>query len=108
MPQPNSHKVWFGASKGFGHVWTEAALARGDSVAAAARNIGPLYALKGKYGERLLPLALDVWGRVIAGSVTRGNRAALIQLALRRHPPSGQSSGRRCRNQYGPSISQTI
>jgi hypothetical protein len=69
MPQPNSHKVWFGASKGFGHVWTEAALARGDSVTAAARNIGPLDALKGKYGERLLPLALDVWGRVIAGSV---------------------------------------
>jgi NAD(P)-dependent dehydrogenase (short-subunit alcohol dehydrogenase family) len=40
MPQPISHKVWFitGASKGFGYVWTEAALARGDRVAAAARN----------------------------------------------------------------------
>jgi len=34
MPQPISHKAWFitGASKGFGYVWTEAALARGDRV----------------------------------------------------------------------------
>lgn len=62
MPRPSSHKVWFitGASKGFGHVWTEAALARGDSVAAAARSIGSLEALKAKHGDRLLPLALDV------------------------------------------------
>ncbi len=62
MPQPISHKAWFitGASKGFGYVWTEAALARGDSVAAAARNIGPLDALKVKYDDRLLPLTLDV------------------------------------------------
>src|ERR1700676_2831034 len=62
MPQPISHKVWFvtGASKGFGYVWTEAALARGDRVAAAARNIGSLDALKAKNGDRLLPLALDV------------------------------------------------
>jgi len=37
MPEPISHKAWFitGASKGFGYVWTEAALARGDSVASA-------------------------------------------------------------------------
>jgi NAD(P)-dependent dehydrogenase (short-subunit alcohol dehydrogenase family) len=57
-----SGKVWFitGASKGFGYVWTEAALARGDSVAAAARNIASLDGLKAKYGERLLPIALDV------------------------------------------------
>ena len=61
MPQPNSHKVWFtGASKGFGHVRTEAALARHDSVAAAARNIGSLDALKVNCGDRLLPLALHV------------------------------------------------
>jgi NADP-dependent 3-hydroxy acid dehydrogenase YdfG len=62
MPQPISHKVWFitGASKGFGYVWTEAAVVRGDRVAAAARNIGSLDALKAKYGDRLLPLALDV------------------------------------------------
>jgi NAD(P)-dependent dehydrogenase (short-subunit alcohol dehydrogenase family) len=35
-----SQKVWFitGTSKGFGRVWAEAALARGDQVAATARN----------------------------------------------------------------------
>jgi NADP-dependent 3-hydroxy acid dehydrogenase YdfG len=62
MPQPISHKAWFitGASKGFGYVWTEAALARGDSVAAAARNVGSLDALQVKYGDRLVPLTLDV------------------------------------------------
>src|SRR5438477_292295 len=32
----NGSKVWFitGSSKGFGHIWAEAALARGDRVAA--------------------------------------------------------------------------
>jgi NADP-dependent 3-hydroxy acid dehydrogenase YdfG len=62
MSQPISRKAWFitGASKGFGYVWTEAALARGDSVAAAARNVGSLDALKVKYGDGLVPLTLDV------------------------------------------------
>src|SRR6202140_3271622 len=62
MPQSTSQKIWFitGASKGFGYIWTEAALERGDSVAAAARNIASLDGLKAKYGDRLLPLALDV------------------------------------------------
>ena len=33
-------KVWFitGTSKGFGRIWAEAALERGDRVAATARN----------------------------------------------------------------------
>ena len=37
-------KTWFitGASRGFGRVWTEAALQRGDRVAATARDIGTL------------------------------------------------------------------
>ena len=36
-----SNKVWFitGASRGFGRVWTEAALKRGDKVAATARKL---------------------------------------------------------------------
>jgi NAD(P)-dependent dehydrogenase (short-subunit alcohol dehydrogenase family) len=62
MPQSPSRKVWFitGASKGFGHVWTKAALARGDGVAAASRTVASLDALKAEYGDALLPLALDV------------------------------------------------
>lgn len=61
MPS-SSPRVWFitGASKGFGHVWTEAALARGDSVAAVSRTIAALAPLKAHHGDRLLPLALDV------------------------------------------------
>jgi NADP-dependent 3-hydroxy acid dehydrogenase YdfG len=81
MPQPISHKAWFitGASKGFGYVWTEAALARGDSVAAAARNIGSLDALKVKYGDRLLPLTLDV-----------GNKGAVDAAVAQAHKQLGR------------------
>jgi|SRR5271169_4816830 len=55
-------KVWFitGASRGFGRVWAEAALERGDSVAATARATSTLEELATRYGERLLPLELDV------------------------------------------------
>ena len=73
MSQSSSPKVWFitGASKGFGHVWTEAALARGDSVAAASRNIGSLDRLKADYGDRLLPLALDVGDKAAVDAAVR-------------------------------------
>jgi NAD(P)-dependent dehydrogenase (short-subunit alcohol dehydrogenase family) len=55
-------KVWFitGASKGFGRSWTEAALERGDRVAATARDASTLDALVEQYGEAVLPLKLDV------------------------------------------------
>ena len=58
-------KVWFitGASKGFGREWTEAALERGDFVAATARNTQDLDALVSKYGDSILPLKLDVTDR---------------------------------------------
>ncbi len=63
MAQQNQkNKVWFitGASRGFGRVWTEAALQRGDKVAAAARNLSSLADLQEKYGENVLALELDV------------------------------------------------
>jgi len=55
-------KVWFitGTSKGFGRVWAEAALERGDRVAATARDAGTVRALEERYGDRALALALDV------------------------------------------------
>jgi NAD(P)-dependent dehydrogenase (short-subunit alcohol dehydrogenase family) len=55
-------KVWFitGTSKGFGRVWAEAALERGDRVAATARDAGTLTPLVEAYGENVLPIALDV------------------------------------------------
>src|SRR3954454_10232174 len=55
-------KVWFitGTAKGFGRVWAEAALERGDRVAATARDVSTLDALVEQYGDNVLPLALDV------------------------------------------------
>lgn len=60
--QHEKNKVWFitGASRGFGRVWTEAALKRGDLVAATARQLSSITDLKEKYGENVLTLELDV------------------------------------------------
>jgi NADP-dependent 3-hydroxy acid dehydrogenase YdfG len=55
-------KVWFitGASRGFGRIWADAALKRGDKVAATARQLASIADLKEKYGENVLTLELDV------------------------------------------------
>jgi len=58
----DNQKVWFitGASRGFGRIWTAAALRRGDKVAATARNVKSLADLKEQYGADVLTLELDV------------------------------------------------
>ena len=58
-------KTWFitGASKGFGREWAEAALERGDKVAATARKLETLDALVDTYGDAVLPIQLDVTDR---------------------------------------------
>jgi NAD(P)-dependent dehydrogenase (short-subunit alcohol dehydrogenase family) len=58
-------KVWFitGTSKGFGRVWAEAALARGDRVAASARDVKTLAPLIKRYGEQVAAIRLDVTDR---------------------------------------------
>jgi NAD(P)-dependent dehydrogenase (short-subunit alcohol dehydrogenase family) len=55
-------KTWFitGASRGFGRIWAEAALKRGDRVTATARKLGDVADLKERFGDAVLPLALDV------------------------------------------------
>jgi NAD(P)-dependent dehydrogenase (short-subunit alcohol dehydrogenase family) len=55
-------KVWFitGCSKGFGRIWAEAALERGDKVAVTARDSATLAPLVEKYGDSVLALGLDV------------------------------------------------
>jgi len=60
--QKENSKVWFitGTSRGFGKVWTEAALERGDKVAATARSLDSISHLKEKYGDNVLTLELDV------------------------------------------------
>ncbi len=58
----NSQKIWFitGSSRGFGRVWAEAALERGDMVAATARSKEQISELSSKYGDNVLTLELDV------------------------------------------------
>ena len=55
-------KTWFftGSSRGMGRIWAEAALKRGDQVAATARKVESIADLKERYGDAVLPLALDV------------------------------------------------
>ncbi len=57
-----NQKTWFitGTSRGFGRIWAEAALQRGDRVAATARQLASIADLKEKYGDQVLTLALDV------------------------------------------------
>ncbi len=52
-----------GASRGFGKIWAEAFLERGDNVIATARNTAALSDLTQKYGKSLLTLQLDVTDR---------------------------------------------
>jgi len=55
-------KTWFitGASRGFGRIWAEAALKRGDQVTATARRLADVADLSERFGDAVLPLALDV------------------------------------------------
>ncbi len=64
-------KVWFitGTSKGFGRVWAEAALARGDRVAATARDVKTLAPLVERYGARVAAITLDVTDKAAVGAV---------------------------------------
>jgi NAD(P)-dependent dehydrogenase (short-subunit alcohol dehydrogenase family) len=74
MPQPQ--KVWFitGTSKGFGRIWAEAALERGDKVAATARETGSLTKLDERYGDNVLPMRLDVTDKAaVDAAVTRAH-----------------------------------
>jgi NADP-dependent 3-hydroxy acid dehydrogenase YdfG len=49
-----------GASKGFGKIWAETFLKRGDKVAATSRSISGLQDLASQYPKTFLPLQLDV------------------------------------------------
>ncbi|MGK5673880.1 SDR family oxidoreductase [Micromonospora sp. URMC 106] len=58
-------RVWFitGASRGLGRAFAEAALAAGDRVVGAARDVSPLDDLAARHPGRLLALGLDVTDR---------------------------------------------
>ena len=58
-------KTWFitGTSTGFGRLWAEAALERGDRVVATARKLASLDDLVERFPETVLPLEVDVTDR---------------------------------------------
>ena len=81
-----ANKVWFitGTSKGFGRVWAEAALARGDRVAATARNVRSLAPLVERYGAQVAAIALDVTDKpaVAAAIATAHQRFGRLDVVV--------------------------
>ncbi len=67
-----ANKVWFitGASRGFGLLVARDALARGDSVVAAARNPQAIVDALGVH-PKLLPVQLDVTREAAAVAATQ-------------------------------------
>lgn len=66
-------RTWFitGASRGLGANWAEAVLARGDRLAATARDADALRHLVERHGERVLPLGFDVTDTVAVKEAVR-------------------------------------
>ena len=62
------HKTWFvtGAGQGLGRAIVEAALKRGDYVAATTRRRDQLLPLEKRFGDQVLALGLDVRDRAAA------------------------------------------
>ncbi|ALM82450.1 SDR family NAD(P)-dependent oxidoreductase [Bordetella sp. N] len=76
----NSHpKTWLvtGAARGLGRNISEAVLAAGDHLVAAARQTDRLQDLVERYGDRILPVALDVTDEAAA---RRAVQAAVQQF----------------------------
>jgi NAD(P)-dependent dehydrogenase (short-subunit alcohol dehydrogenase family) len=71
------NRTWFitGASTGFGRLWTEAALERGERVAATVRDLAVLDGLAARHPDTLLPIELDVTDREgVFAAVARAQR----------------------------------
>src|ERR1700745_1253585 len=66
-------KTWFitGSSRGFGREWAEAALERGDHVAATARDITQLAPLAERDGDAVVQGRLDVTDRAAVHKAVR-------------------------------------
>ncbi|TDC73630.1 SDR family NAD(P)-dependent oxidoreductase [Streptomyces hainanensis] len=77
-----SSRVWFitGASRGLGRAFAEAALAAGDRVVGAARDVAPLAELADAHPGRLVSLRLDVSDRAAVLAAVEQAAAAFGRL----------------------------
>jgi NAD(P)-dependent dehydrogenase (short-subunit alcohol dehydrogenase family) len=77
-------KTWLitGASKGFGREWAIAALERGDTVAATARDTSTLVDLEERFGDQVMAIQLDVTDRNAAFDAVRRAHAQLGRLDI--------------------------
>jgi NAD(P)-dependent dehydrogenase (short-subunit alcohol dehydrogenase family) len=68
-----THQIWFitGSSRGFGWALASAVLEVGDSVVATARRPEQLTSLVEQYGQRVLPVALDVTNAAAAQAAVK-------------------------------------
>lgn len=78
-------RIWLmtGASRGLGYAFAEAAAAAGDTVVATARNPDTLKPLVEAYGDKIVPMKLDVTDRanidqVVADVVARFGRIDIL------------------------------
>ena len=95
-------KIWFitGASRGFGRIWAEAALQRGDKVAATARRLKDVVDLKERFGDAVLPMALDVTNseqvsQVVQQAFKHFGRLDVLVNQCRHEPVRGYRGGER-------------
>lgn len=74
-----TEKSWFitGSSRGFGRALAVAALEAGDRVAATARDPRQLLELSDRFGDRVVPLALDVTDAVAVAEALAKAKASL-------------------------------
>ena len=64
-----------GASRGFGRIWAEAFLNRGDNVVATSRKAANLGPLADRYSKQFLGLELDVTDKAAAFDAVAKARA---------------------------------
>ena len=75
-------RTWLitGSSRGFGHALAVAALQAGDQIVATARKPEQLDELVRRYGDRVLPVALDVTDRTAAVAAVEAGVAAFGRI----------------------------
>ncbi|MBE7209799.1 MAG: SDR family NAD(P)-dependent oxidoreductase [Gluconacetobacter diazotrophicus] len=75
-------KTWFitGASRGFGRIWTQAALARGDQVAGVVRDPASVTELRDHHPDTFLPLPGDVTDAASIGAAVARAHATFGRL----------------------------